>query len=399
MRKITLLFVLTFVVFALSAQTDRTFATHNPIRSEQYLFGEKSPSYRLVSRQSTDDFEQINFYYDGRGRIEAIQTLCTTDDPVIDSIVYNENNQVIQINGWQNIQSAQWKHVYIVNFEYDAQGRRIRRTNFNSLGTETMTQGGVFDYSYNAAGNLIAHEGYLGNYQTLYETAEYEYDAQNRLIRKYTMQGYGTVDSSILDTYTYNEAGLLAESRLYYYGAPGWDLFEVEQFEYDAQGNCTDHSTMDEYGDYKDRRFYHYNLNVPSQNVVMPYYVPELTFPEAFNDANQRTLEEWWTIDDESVLQYVCDFEYVYDNIPESIQDATATELTVYPNPASDVLNVEMAQNATLFIFNAEGRLLQSSTMSEGAHSLNVGAFAPGVYFMNVRYQDGSMARSKFVKE
>lgn len=399
MKKITLLFILAFVASSLCAQINRTIATQNPTCAEQFLFGEKGPSYRLLSRESNDNFEQINFHYDAQGRIVAVESLCVEDDPLIDSIVYNENNQVIQINGWQNLHSAQWIHAYIVNYEYDQNGRMIHRTNFNSLGTETMTQGGVYDYSYNADGNIVAHEGYMGDYDVVFESATYFYDEQKRLVRQEILNGYGYLDSSLLNTYTYNDAGLLATHTSYYFADPGWDLDNVDTYEYDEHGNCIEHSLANAYGDYVDRRFYHYNTNVSSQNVVMPYFIPELDYPEAFNDANQRLIEEWWTVDDNQVLQYVCDFDYVYDNLPDAIQDVEATELSVYPVPASNVLNVELTQAATVFVYNAEGRLLQSSVLNEGAQSLNVSGFASGVYFMNVRYNDGSMARSKFVKE
>lgn len=402
MKKLTFLLAFVFAVSALFAQNVKTSRMDAQLRTEQYLFGTndtKGMHYRLVARVADDEFERIDFSYDAQGRVNAVATTCVTDDPVVDSIVYDENNRVIQINGWQYLNSTTWKKVYILNYTYDADGHMTKRTNFNSLGTETFTQGGVFDYLYNENGDIYYSEGYLGDYQALYETAEYFYDAQHRLVRQEVLQGYITVDSSILYTYDYDAAGRLASKVLYYYENYAWDLFETETFIYDEAGNCIDHSTLDENNDYKDRRIYVYDQSVPSSDVYMPYYIPELDFPEAFKDGSKRNSEEWWSLDDNHVLQYICAFDYVYDNIPASIEEVAASELTVYPNPAENVVTVELAQNAVVSILNTEGRLCQRSVLPQGVQTLSLAAVAPGIYFMDVRYADGSIARTKVIKK
>jgi hypothetical protein len=63
--------------------------------------------------------------------------------------------------------------------------------------------------------------------------------------------------------------------------------------------------------------------------------------------------------------------------------------ISVYPNPASEVLFVQNSQGAEISILNMFGKVMTKSTSNE----LNLNHLSPGSYFVNV---NGS--QSKFIK-
>ena len=67
--------------------------------------------------------------------------------------------------------------------------------------------------------------------------------------------------------------------------------------------------------------------------------------------------------------------------------------VTIYPNPASEYLNLKIEQGSgtyTVFLHDATGRLVQHETLSGiGTHTLQVGQIPAGVYFCTVRSANG----------
>ncbi|MEO7174692.1 MAG: T9SS type A sorting domain-containing protein [Saprospiraceae bacterium] len=71
-------------------------------------------------------------------------------------------------------------------------------------------------------------------------------------------------------------------------------------------------------------------------------------------------------------------------------------ELTVYPNPANQVLKIESRSEIEfLKIFDVNGKLMYSGTHKE---RIMIDELPEGIYFINVEFSMGKMANSKFVK-
>mgnify|MGYP003293009326 CR=1 FL=1 len=376
---------------------DNSIFTKHQAQIEKYLFSPKSMSYFLVARRSSDKYECKTFFYDDIGRAIAVKDSLGSDVLVIDSIVYDGSNNVIQINGYQYLDD-QWKHVYIVNYAYDDNGNRVQRTNFNSAGTETFTQGGVYDYTY-VQGKLVYYEAYFGNYQHLFETCDLTYDDQGRLEEELFKQGYDVVENSVKQSYTYDERGLLSMIVTYNYD---YDWFEESSdvFLYDNAGNCVDHSKYDDYGNIVDQREYEYDLEIPSSSVSMPYYVPELSFPEAYGDANMRVVEHWSTLDANHFFQYICDYRYVYDERPSGVENhATTSPVQIYPNPASDFVRVDLTVDMTsAILYDLQGRVCEVLNLQRGNNIVNIADLGNGVYFLKMSMADGTTGCRKIVK-
>lgn len=77
--------------------------------------------------------------------------------------------------------------------------------------------------------------------------------------------------------------------------------------------------------------------------------------------------------------------------------------LTVYPNPANDVLNINLdaaAGTITTYSFmDITGRTLLNGNAENNAFSLNVNNVNPGLYFVNITLKDGSVATKRVVIE
>ena len=75
------------------------------------------------------------------------------------------------------------------------------------------------------------------------------------------------------------------------------------------------------------------------------------------------------------------------------------TSINIYPNPAKDVLNIEIANNATIQIISLDGRLVKTiANMNSTNSQINVSELSQGVYFL--RIQNGAeVINQKFVKE
>jgi hypothetical protein len=78
------------------------------------------------------------------------------------------------------------------------------------------------------------------------------------------------------------------------------------------------------------------------------------------------------------------------------------TYLTIYPNPATDLLNINISnasfKNSSISIFSVSGQQIINSTMNGANAQLNIEGLSNGVYFMTVANENGFNKSIKFVK-
>ena len=83
---------------------------------------------------------------------------------------------------------------------------------------------------------------------------------------------------------------------------------------------------------------------------------------------------------------------------PVSVAE-NATMVSVCPNPAIDVIAINLAQDAEIGIYDMSGRKVASQQALGGTANCSIANLESGVYFLHVRYVDGTVAVSKFVKQ
>lgn len=73
---------------------------------------------------------------------------------------------------------------------------------------------------------------------------------------------------------------------------------------------------------------------------------------------------------------------------------------TVYPNPASDVLNIKLTENATsVSILGMDGKIISTESVNSNVVVVNVSNLVSGVYFYEVVAENGTVIRNTFVKK
>ena len=74
----------------------------------------------------------------------------------------------------------------------------------------------------------------------------------------------------------------------------------------------------------------------------------------------------------------------LHELFPHAVQEHEhGTRFTIYPNPATNQLNIFLNQNADIMIYNITGQKMMAIEGLVGANSINISNLTSGVYFVN----------------
>ena len=73
----------------------------------------------------------------------------------------------------------------------------------------------------------------------------------------------------------------------------------------------------------------------------------------------------------------------LFDGVGLEEEVSHNTHMTLYPNPATDRLNVTLSQNAEIVVYNIMGQSVMTVEGHAGANSLNISNLTSGIYFVN----------------
>jgi len=88
------------------------------------------------------------------------------------------------------------------------------------------------------------------------------------------------------------------------------------------------------------------------------------------------------------------------DTIVSGIGEVKAGRLKVYPNPARDVLNIELSENtgeASLALFSVTGQQLLYMPLYSSSEKIQIGYLPPGLYLAKLTNSDGTVSTQKIV--
>ena len=105
-----------------------------------------------------------------------------------------------------------------------------------------------------------------------------------------------------------------------------------------------------------------------------------------------------YTSTDEAASSWEIDYVSVTGTWITFVNENSAMAIDFYPNPASNQVSFTLESDAQVSVFDMMGRKVNEMNAVAGNAQLNVSQLESGVYFVNVRYANGSMAVSKFVK-
>jgi hypothetical protein len=343
-------------------------------------------NYRLASYNTDDLYITCEYHYDAYRRLVAVHELVPSEYELIDSIRYNEQNQLVRLDGYQKM-GASWTNVYFIEYTYNAQGLIASRSNYNNFGG-IFELGGTYDYTYNEAGQIIHTELTMGD--MVYQTVDYEYE--NGLLATETwsysnpFSQSGDFEPAERMSYTYNNSGNLTLITYETYdGISDWGLYGTRTYTYNEVGNCTEMHAYDADENETERSIFTYD-NSLLEETLMPW-TPEMTRPETFNNKNIYTLEEYWALDVDFVLQYVCDYEYNYVGIDEGVglADVEQLPLTITPNPTENIIVLSGLAEGThqMEIVDMAGRIVMSDNVSN-SKQIDLSELQKGCYLVKV---------------
>ncbi|MFA6151359.1 MAG: SBBP repeat-containing protein [Chitinophagaceae bacterium] len=96
-------------------------------------------------------------------------------------------------------------------------------------------------------------------------------------------------------------------------------------------------------------------------------------------------------------------FMVKYSNFPLTLKESSIqSNIRIYPNPASDILKVEIpdaGQNTSIEVINVLGVVMEEYKHAGAINSLDFNSFAPGIYFIKVKNGDEQLSVSKILKQ
>ena len=68
--------------------------------------------------------------------------------------------------------------------------------------------------------------------------------------------------------------------------------------------------------------------------------------------------------------------------------DRWSDQVRVYPNPAKDILYIDLPTDALVFVFDMQGRLQYESKLSSGTSTINLSGLNQGTYILKLQFED-----------
>ena len=99
------------------------------------------------------------------------------------------------------------------------------------------------------------------------------------------------------------------------------------------------------------------------------------------------------------------DWEVILDDF-KIVQAAAAStpsldlaNLSVYPNPVSDRLNIDYKENiSNLTVYDLSGRSVKSLTTNNSNNSIDVSDLKSGIYMLRIETENKDVSTVKFIK-
>lgn len=385
MRKLVILLFCSMVARNVNAQflqsPTKNVGKHHYEKVEA-MATKTNPIYRMSGYQTDLNDEFCFYYYDNDNKLIAMLDSMPGDYWYYDSIRYNELGQLVRIECWQWL-NGQLKFVNYVDFTYNAQGLKDSRTNYNLFGG-SWELGGVYTYTYNEAGQITRSELMMGN--MIFQTTEYTYrdgKLYEELWNDYDYYLGGLAPYEKL-TYTYEDGLMSVVYDSVYNYCWTWSYNGRDEYNYDGNGNCVMFQSYNQYNQVVRKSVYTYNDMLLSQTIAPCGEDIEMSRPALYANHNLYTREQFWTVDVDQVLRYMCDYLYSYDTIGVGIRNIEdASQLSVSPNPTASQCVVSLPNGVrTVELFDLTGRKVLQISASSNQVVLDLNNQLPGVYVL-----------------
>ena len=110
-------------------------------------------------------------------------------------------------------------------------------------------------------------------------------------------------------------------------------------------------------------------------------------------DGNANTFMQFSPTQNIFTDRFSVEFECDVTNVDENV----AADVIIYPNPASNVINIEGGDICEVVIYNALGQMVYSKSLDSDNVSIDASAFEEGLYVINVKTNDGKTNSQRIV--
>jgi hypothetical protein len=88
----------------------------------------------------------------------------------------------------------------------------------------------------------------------------------------------------------------------------------------------------------------------------------------------------------------------IVDPTTLSTEELLANNFSIYPNPASDFVNVKSLQGANIEVYNIVGKLVKSEISQSNEHAMNVSDLNSGIYLLKLTSEDKSASKKLIIE-
>jgi hypothetical protein len=332
---------------------------------------------------------------DAMAWIGSVQYVYTYDE--------DENRTSYAFLYW-NSDSSRWENWQIDVYSYDGSGNHVRTVSSNwDLINQKWVEMTKSDYTFNGDGYRLSTDTYNKDILTDEWMLSYSevrtYNAMNYLTSSMTSSWNEDSAKMIVQSKqerTYNANGDMT-SNVYY----GWDYFlnmltgySRTDYTRDDDGNVL---TSTEflwdailYDWLPDSRLeYTYDYGFTGFDLLAPFYMWAMItsyIEYSYQAPEMKSSEDWVRID-----------EYIYhwsDLEVSGLDDVLKGELSIYPNPATDYIQVEGdpgAHMSRILMYDVSGKIILNQVLDRGGR-IPVGHLSQGIYV--VRLVQGSKVKT-----
>ncbi|HOG36465.1 MAG TPA: T9SS type A sorting domain-containing protein [Paludibacteraceae bacterium] len=262
------------------------------------------------------------------------------------------------------------------------------------------------EYTYNADGNWTLRVSCQWNSTTqkwiFSSKNENTYDANGYLIMDIFSRWNTTTqkwDTIFKYDYTNNANGnpILEICSLWNSTTQSWEYNDdSEKYEntYDANGNLisgisSDWNSSAGQWKYRDKDEYIYDLSYSFNNLIVPEWYNAIN--KLLEKTSYKYTEGNWVKDNTT--------DHYYSKVVTSVSYVSFKNYKVYPNPVSDIINIEVADGKSTFTFelyDSQGRKLISKELTNNGQ-ISLEGLAKGFYVYNL-INDGKTQSGKLIK-
>lgn len=354
---------------------------------------------------TSDEVESTKFYYNKDQLLELSSSILNDGTQIKDSLIYDDANNIAKIDCYQLIDGV-WKYISYIEYTYDENNNRLTRTNYNSFGGDTFHMGGIYKYQYDENNRLIYWDMYFADDNDFTQCCTLTYNEEGLLVEEFCQAAdymTGVVGNSWKVEYIYDENNNMVKSEEYIWNGYDWQYSAAEVYTFDDDNDCVkwEHysgSTI------TNRNLYSYDKTYVYEQIVYPVN-PESIIEKFVPMAHMVKTKKWYTENiNEGELVYVCDFNYIYDEVASGINNYffKSPEVRIYPNPTSEIITISLSNDLIISkvdLIDVSGKNVYSmQNINKNNCRLEIDNLNKGVYIVNITTSRGIIADKVIIK-